>query len=81
MGLLMDSFEEEHRLDPEDSFLHQPLVPPLPDVPATPVRPQSQGESLKALSIMTDFARPKAVGAVASTPKKIRIIPPSQTLV
>ena len=81
MGLLMDYFEEEHRLDPEDSFLYRPLVEPLPDAPTSPVRPQSQGESFKALSIMTDFARPKAGGVVTSTPKKIRTFQPTQTLV
>jgi hypothetical protein len=81
MGLLMDYFEEEHKLDPEDPFLYEPLVPP-PAEPAPTVlaaganRPKSP-EEWKSLLALADFSKPKA----ASTPKRVRMIHPSQHLV
>lgn len=84
MSLLMDYFEDEHKLDPEDPFLYEPLVPPPVEAPPSiiaacaGVKPQSP-EQLQALVTLTDFARPKKVSV--TTPKRVRLVHPSQSLV
>jgi hypothetical protein len=83
MGLLMDYFDDEHKYDPEDAFLYEPLIPPPPEAPAIitaspgTAKPQSP-EQLQALVTLTDFTKPKVSLA---TPKRIRVVHPSQHLV
>lgn len=81
MGLLMDYFEEEHKLDPEDPWLYDPLVPqsaePAPTIIAASGGPKPQSPE-QALVALIDFAKPKPT---AATPKRVRVIYPSQHLV
>lgn len=74
MSLIMDYFEDEHRLNEADDFLQVPIAPPPVEVVkiAKPSSPQ-----LKALAALTDFVKPNAV---PPTPKKVRVIP-TQVLV
>jgi len=71
MALIMDYFDEEHCLNPEDDFLQMPIAPPPLEVVKI-VKPSSP-EQMKALSALTDFVKPAPVGA--PTPKKVRVIP------
>lgn len=76
----MEYFPEERKLDVNESFLHEPLIPVSPGPPeviaGTSEKPQSP-EQLRALVTLTDFAKAKPV---SHTPKR-RVVHPTQQLV
>lgn len=72
MALIMDYFDEEHKLNPEDDFLHVPIAPPALEV--VKIAKPSSPEQMKALVALTDFVKAAPVGG-APTPKKVRVIP------
>lgn len=71
MALIMDYYEEEHKLDTTNSFLYDPIAPPAVEV--VKIAKPSSPDQMKALVALTNFVKPSNVSA--PTPKKVRVIP------
>ena len=80
MGLIMEYFPDERKLDENETFLDQPLIPvslePPEIIAGTSAKPQSP-EQLRALVTLTDFSKPKPL---TNAPKR-RVVHPTQQLV